>query len=399
MKNFNKSYLFQLLIICAIAFYSCSKEEPIIADSNSPEVQIYNGMLAFESYDHLISEILIFSNLTGYEKNKWLNDFGIETYGKIFREVIRKEDSISNYLFSLPVQEQEVYLELPQIHSDFYIESINKGYIKIVQDDDNAYFDLNLADKAYAEFLNLEGKIRIGDDVLIINECEVILMVDVNYNQDIPEEARVIELPVFDRESIPLKSSDPHNWSEVKQAISYAPNWLGTNQKRVWAEIEGYSYLGTSIQGMTDWCSSTMHTTFKLKAYSQKRNFWGNFVFSGDFNPLVEMTGTWSYDYQYWNEYHSSWNTFQCGYYSYQRTTGTLLPNYYCYPNPDILCKRSPINESYYGNGWELPVAPHGILSHTIVSNLWWAGAVRMISMNITIKIDNKPFYFNRSLF
>lgn len=389
--------------IISIAFListSCSKGDiPISTETKKHEIFIYNGMLSFESYDHLNAELLMFSELSNQEKEKWLNKYSIATYGSIFRKVIEKEDSISEYMFSLTKEEQETYLNQPQIHSDIYNHSMKMGIIKNVYEDDNTYFDVNLVDNTYSDFINLDGKIRIGNDILSINDCEKSLYLDINYETDIPEKARFIKLPIIDKEKIYLKSQDPHNWSEVKAAILYDRNWLGRNQKKVWAEIEGQSYLSKWLEGMTDYCSNTMHTDFVLKAYAQKRNFWGNFVFSGNFSPKVEMTGTWSYDFYYWNEQHSSWNDFKCGWYDYQKTRGTLLPNYHCYPIPNIYCRRSPLNISDYGNSWKMTVAPHGVLGSSIVTGqdgLWWAQAIRMLSMNITIKIDGYPFYFTK---
>jgi hypothetical protein len=37
-----------------------------------------------------------------------------------------------------------------------------------------------------------------------------------NYELEIPEEARLVKLPVPDKEKVLLKSNDPHNWFEIK---------------------------------------------------------------------------------------------------------------------------------------------------------------------------------------
>jgi hypothetical protein len=54
------------------------------------------------------------------------------------------------------------------------------GIIQEIKADDNEYFDLNLSDKKYADFLNLDGKVMIGNDIMSINECEKKIYINAN---------------------------------------------------------------------------------------------------------------------------------------------------------------------------------------------------------------------------
>jgi hypothetical protein len=153
----------------------------------------------------------LYKQLSKSEKNKWNKKNGIETYGNIFSEVIDTEDSISDYYMSLPIEEQEYYLTQPQVHSEIYEKSLNDGLIKVVSEDNNEYFDINLVDKVYADFVNLKGELMIGDDIYIIDGCEKKIYVGAAISDCLNYNVEVIVLKSYENIESLLKSTNYTN--------------------------------------------------------------------------------------------------------------------------------------------------------------------------------------------
>ena len=338
------------------------------------------------------------NELSFNEKDQWFEKFGLTTYGRIFTKVMLAEDSISNYFESLPPEKQEFFRSKPQIYSDIYKDALDKGMIKVVTEPDNSYFDVNLFDKTSADFVSLDGKIKIGNTVYQFNDCETRIYTDVK-DEELKLLADFKPLILDGRLNENLKSMDAYNWSENKNPWYYDHNWLGNPRKKIWAEILGESYMNISFEDETSTCCRSVYSNFVLKGFAQKRNFWGNFVFSGDFVPLIEMEGSWDYEYGYWNYDYNPNDNCLCGYYSSHMSLGhNDFPNYYCTPIHSSYCPTSPIDDSSYGNGWQHSVSPTGIFSYIIADGLWWYRAFSVYNIGITITIDGQDdhaFHFN----
>lgn len=386
------------MLISFVTFYSCSNiETENLEKSIEHEVYVADGMFVFQSHDHMASELRKIAELSFSDKEAWFAKFGMNTYGRIFNQVMLAEDSISNYFESLTLEEQEYYRSQTQIFSEAYKNAMNDGYIKVETKHESSYFDINLYEKTFADFVNTDGKVKIGNSVFLINDCEARIyenVMDEDLN-DLNEKKYVtINKEIDDR----LKSIGSHDWSEVKAAHYYDRNWAGNPRKRIWAEIEGEShmYIWYEDQPATSDCCEKVYSKFVLKAYSQKKNFWGNWVFSGDFSPLVEIDGSWDIRYAVWTNDNDPNDDCLCSYSWSDRMSGYIdLPNYYCTLIDYEYCPSSPIEMSAYGNSWQPSVSPTGIFSYTVLNYLWWADSFSIENMDITIRIDDeKSFVF-----
>jgi hypothetical protein len=371
----------------------------LISDKEVKEnVKVKDGMYVFEDYKHLRKTSILYKHLSKEEKNKWNNEYGVETYGTVFSKVISAEDSISDFYMSLPLEKQKDILKQPQVHSEIYKNSLKKGLIKKVSDDNNEYFDINLVEKVFSDFINLKGEFMIGDDLYIIDGCEKKVFLDVAFEDVNVANAEMIVLKTMNERNPMFKSADNVNdWSQVSEVKYYDKNWRGKYKKKVWAEIEGVSYLSEWMDGRTSDCSDYVHCDFILKAYARKRNFWGNYVISGNFWPKVEFSGTWDYTSTHWADDNNPAKPDYClcGYYNKVVHHGGF-PEYSCYPNENYMCETSPLDYTDYGNGYELPVAPHGHFRYDDIFNwpYWWARPIDVYSADIDITIDGKLFNF-----
>jgi hypothetical protein len=288
-----------------VIFTSCSEKniEEMPANKTKVDVYVVNNMFAFQDSSHINRTIASFNKLSEKEKEEWYENYGIETYGHIFRKVIQQEDSISNYYFNLPEDKQMYFRSLPQVHSDQYKYALNKGVVKVVKTDDNEYFDINLIDRKYADFLNLDGKVIIGNNIISINECEEKVYFDaINCSSPI-DLSKFENVTIRTSESLKkeLKSGDPYNWSSTSTPRYYDKNFLGNYTKKTWAEIDGSSHLRIAFTDESSTCSRSVYCIFDLKSYAQKMNFWGNYVFT-NWTPTVIFNGTWSYKHVSWDK-------------------------------------------------------------------------------------------------
>lgn len=403
--KWKSNVLYVWLISLIVVISSCNnmtEESNLMYNEEMIEsVNVKDGMFVFNDQEHLRKVSILYKQLSKSEKNKWNKENGIETYGNIFSEVIDAEDSISDYYMSLPIEEQAYYLTQPQVHSEIYKKSLNDGLIKVVSEDNNEYFDINLIDKEYADFVNTKGNLMIGDDIYEYNSCEKKIYVGVGKVGNINSDTEVLIIKSLDIENLLLKSDDwnSNNWSQKSSAKYYGTSWTG--KRKVWAEIEGVSYLweDPTLGRFCD-CSDYLHCDFILKAYAQKKNFWGKYVFSGNFWPEVKFSGTWSYNCAHWvNDNNSSLpDQCLCGFNTNDkyRHIGEEFPEYSCTPNQSIMCRTSPLNYTTSGNGYELSVAPTGVFRYDFPynSNYWWAEPIDVYG-DITIKIDGESFNFS----
>lgn len=388
-----------LLVISFPLFVSLACNKIEISDDEfgvyDPKVEVFDDMFEFESFEHIEKVKYELNQLSFKEREQWFEKYNIDTYGRVFTQIMLAEDSISNYYEKLSLEDQQYYRSLPQVHSKEYQNAMDKGLIKLKIEGNNKFFDINLFDKSNADFVNLDGKIKIGQHIYYISECEIYIY-DNSQIKDSKNFQQTKPIMIINEEKLSeLKSVNENNWSEIKQPIYYDYNWLGSPRKKIWAEISGVSYLNLYFEDETSTCCRSVYSNFVLKGFAQKKNFWGNFVFSGDFNPLIEITGSWDYQYSYWSYDNNPNDNRLCGYYSSHMSYGyNDFPSYYCTPIHSAYCPTSPINMSLYGNGWQPSVSPTGIFSYTIANGLWWAAPFSVYNIDITISIDGYPFNF-----
>jgi hypothetical protein len=393
---FYSSLLFIPILVLILSACNDVNSERINSNETENVIYIKDNMFVFQNNSQLNETLMSFDKLSEKEKKEWHKKYGIQTYGQIFREIIKKEDSISTYYFSLSEQQQQYFRNKPQVYSDLYKEALAKGIIKIVKEKDNEYFDLNLIDKKYAEFTNLDGKVIIGNNILSIDGCEEKIYLNAIEGSSKIDYTKLKStlLKTNDETDNKLKSDDIYSWSQISDPEYYDPGLLG-NRKKVWAEIEGSSHLALVIAGETTTCARWVYCIFDLKGYAQKRNFWGNFVF-GNWSTNITFDASWNYEHYSWDVDAQPGDNCLCGYYDSEIATGyNNFPAYGCYPNPATLCPTSPYYEEAVGNGCIRPLTPEGMIPYEFGNGgFWWARPIKVFDASVIITIDGKVFEF-----
>lgn len=396
MKRNISNLIVIVFLLFQMIFTACNtngidEDEQDQTNTNEAEAVVYvkDNMFVFKDYEHINRELAKFSRLSNAEKNKWLKGYGIKTYGQVFRQVIDQEDSISNYYSSLPEEEQAYYLSQPQVFSDCYKKALNDGIITMVKSGDDEYFDLNLIDKKYADFLNLNGRLIVGMDIISVNSCEEKVFIKALDSSSLSDFSKFKSVTIKEKSDTDnnLKSEIINDWSQISAIYPYDKNIFGNYTKRVWAEIEGWSKLVPSIyenSGESDCYAKILDCTFELKAYAQSKNFWGKWVF-GNWSTYVTFDAEWHYRYQM--QLVPNNNKFE----TYYDDFGT----YSCTPNSYYPCPTSPFYEERTGNGCITPLSPDGVF-YLFNSTAYYTSPIDVYYYNIHITVGPKTFDFFR---
>lgn len=313
---------------------------------------VENGMLSFESkhmFEATCREIAIADRKA---VDLWEKSTGIKTPASIFYAVILAEDSISTYYMNLSEKEQEYWRNQPQKHSAIYEEALLNKTIHLIPDGDGGeYFDINLYDKSIANLINLDGFVKIENQIYQYTEDAIKIIQDgniekietiQNINHNFNGNGMIVS--VFSDNKLKSTSDwDVVNWTQDMPFYQFDKNWKGSYQKRVKVWIDGHSEpYGTPSQ---IGCYEYLNCSFVLRAEAQTKNFWGNWVY-GNYWPSLSFSADWYYDYRVFTNV-----TYGCGLYD---NNNSYLPS----GN-----RTSPINNENIGgvNNAFIELTPHGV--------------------------------------
>jgi hypothetical protein len=389
-----------MLIGFALLIFSCEKD--LNKESSKSEmganistevftpteiITVKNGILWFDSqiaFDITKNEIAMANPLS---LKQWTESLGIETYLTVFHEIILKEDSISNHYENLPLEYQMKAIDKPQIHSELYKNSIMNGIIREQHDfDGNKYFDLNLYDRSVAGVINLDGLVIIDGQIHQYGANFIKIILDGDFSEiiklkDVNEPSTEGNIVAFYAKPATLTKDVilGYNWSQTR-------SWVSTGSRtrvRVW--IDGSSK--TWNNAIEPNCTRFLECRNIVRAEAQRKNFWGNWVYTGNYTPSFSFNASWSYSYR--SYVCDPYFTYGCGIYDCELSN---FPAYSCTPNPDYMCPTSPYSGSWNSvNNAFINLTPHGIWESY---PKFFSDAIRVGGV-INAWIDGKYFYFN----
>jgi hypothetical protein len=384
-----------MLLTALVLMYGCQKDEQkdeaaINKDNTtfkafkpSAEISLTNGMLVFETQEDLYATIAEMNSVNRQSLDLWEKQLGIQTPASIFNAVINAEDSISNYYESLPESEQSFWRNQQPIHSEIYLQALEKGIIHLVPDGESGvYFELNLFDKSMASLVNIDGLVVAEGQIykFMPNSVKVITDGDVEKiemlisTNNLNDNDNII---VFehskDEGQNDLKSVDPgYNWTQDQ-------GWKSTGSRtrvKVWIDGHSEAYLGAIFSH----CAQFLQVTYTVRAQAQKKNFWGNWVYSNDYWPSLTFYAEWSYNYR----------SYACDPYI---TSGCGI--YHCEYSyvPPSGSQQAPCNYSIpsYNNAF-INLHPHGIWSS---SPKYFSHAFKTQNGYLNAVADGKTFTYN----
>jgi hypothetical protein len=311
-----KTSLLMMLLVTLTIFSGCEKEptqsETIKKGETINDLEVFkpsnkvvveNGMLSFKSkiaFEVTKREIAMADRRS---VDLWEKSLGIKTPASIFNAVILAEDSISNYFMGLPEKEQEYWLSIPQPHSNIYNQALSQKIICLLPDGDGGhYFDLNYYDKTITNLINLEGFVKVENQIYQYTDKSIKIIQDGDpqkiglikeINKNFNGNNMVVNIYGNNR----LKNAQMEtsfNWTQEMPFYQFEKNWKGSYQKRVRVWIDGHSEPAGTYE--RDNCYEYVNCTFVLRAEAQKKNFWGNWVY-GDYWPTLTYNAEWYYEY------------------------------------------------------------------------------------------------------
>ena len=309
------------------------------------------GVLVFQSQEDADVTLDQLKRMSFSEFEMWENSQGIKTIFGEFNRIILAEDALNDYYFGLPEDQQAVFRNGPELHSDTYHKGLKEKVIQIVDSPDGSYFDYAVTNPAFAPIISKEGFVQIGDllyqfkdDVTKImhngntSDLESLALTD----KTLPDKS-IIVLPRFEPEMqkdlteswTTFRFNNPNNWETFRDY-----RW------RVW--VDGHSEPKTLAD---DDCILVLSCTFVIRSEAQKKNLWGNYRYTSNFSPPLTFDNTWSYSY-------SRYNDAKCG---IRVTPLYSVPNYSCTGAPNYNCPTSPSKGNYptTNNGFFYQT-PHG---------------------------------------
>jgi len=362
MTNLAKIMLIALTLSAfGIYLTSCSQSDSIletVVDSNvDQKFTVENGMLVFESREDMDLTLVELRSLSMEDFNQWETQIEVNTIYGAFNAVIAAEDAISNYYESLPLNEQKKYRDMPEVNSDLYKEMMDRGVIKIIEDNDGtSYFGYAVIDPSMAPILNLDGFVKMENKIYQYTNKGFKIILDGDFAK-IPQLQAIKDTHIDDTFVVSVEDENTnnekamtHNWS----VNNTDDDWeFDGNRRRYKVWLDGQSY---PQYGLTDTdCAKYIRVVHTVRTEAQRRNFWGKWRYTGSFSPSFSFTNQWWYQY-------SLYDGNVCGLTSTYFTNN--IPSYSCTGNPNYPCPTSPHSASYpsTNNGF-FNQTPHGLWS------------------------------------
>lgn len=324
LKNFgNVSLLFSMMLM----FTMCSKEEATQNTASSdkkaalrstvfkPSMQVSfsDGYLVFNSFQ----DFELFNAEAGSAETEtvdsWETALGFKSQRNIFYEVVRAEDALDAYLESLPQAEQDRIRAGTPYHSPEHDNALANGHIRYYTSpfDQSSYWDYTLVDPSVAPAVNERGIVKVEGQLILFSNTEFIyyakdgrmetLLDAMNRNENYDDDLmRVIKRLPYAPEGDPkventtkqvrgLCWSGPHTNTFTKTNDWRYPQ----NRRRCKVWVDGFA---TANFGNPE-CVYGTGCTFQVRTQAQKKNFWGNWVYSS-FSPILNIVNAnWSYSY------------------------------------------------------------------------------------------------------
>ncbi len=316
-------------------------------------------MLSFESkFDFDVTKLEI-AAADQNALNKWEQQVGITTPRQIFNQVVEAEDSVSNYYYSLPENEQEYWRSQPEVNSNTYKKAIEDGILTVVKDksDGSEYFDYNYYDKSVTGVVNKEGFVMVAGQIHQYTSNGIKIILDGDFSK-IKELEKINKTHIGDNLRVTIYDDSPIKTRGVISGYHWSVYYDGWepsgHKKRVKVEIEGHSEGYGTVYNNS--CATQLNCLFYIRGHAQKKNFWGNWKYN-KYYPTLTVDMNWTYKYK---DYSCDPNiTSGCGSIACVHTS---VPSYSCAPDPNYVCPTSPYSHSYPNtNNGIYAVTPHGV--------------------------------------
>ena len=279
----------------------CQKNADVQVDKSALQlkhkVTLQNGMLVFDTKEAL-DVTLIQLQLAGRKLvDDWEKSIGFTSHRNIFYQVIDAEDALEKTYENMPEEKKNYYRNQPQPHTDTYQKYLQDEILKVVTEKDgNQYFDYGVSMPSMASVINLEGFVKVNGIIYQYTKDAQKMILDGDFNkiEDLKRLNKNHVDKVFAVKSysgLQVRNDLINNFSKGEDEPFKFPE----NKRRV-----KFFVLGTSEpygNPIAHDCTTFQTCTFNLRTQAQKKNFWGNWVFSDYYPPFSLTNASWDYSY------------------------------------------------------------------------------------------------------
>ena len=279
--------------------------------STSVSVTKESDYLVFSSFSDL-DQFIAEANIASHKSlNTWENQIGVTTQRQVFYNVMSAETALDESLQKLSQSEKLKVKSKKPYHSEIHNKALGAGLIRKYGREENSYWDYSLVEPSVASAVNLDGIVKVGDQLIKYSNNSFIYIIKDGDRSKLPnailkddnfenDKIKVIKTKSYNPESSlngdlrtefrSLCYSLPHSY-DFSKFNTWEQN--GLNNFRVKVEIDGRA---NANYGSAE-CVYGTTCTFQIRAQAQKKNFWGNWVYSSSFGPSLTVSNAdWSYN-------------------------------------------------------------------------------------------------------
>ncbi|MBV6646198.1 MAG: discoidin domain-containing protein [Cyclobacteriaceae bacterium] len=259
-----------------------------------------SDMLTFESEAKLFETLTHLQTLSPEELKTWGEKRDFISLKQVFNEVLEAEWAISDYFEEMTPGELEAIGGAPAepITSEVLDHALTRGYLRLVSDPEGDYFDYNIYEVNLAPVLNVDGFVKIGNDLYQYGLDQKRILEGGSLS-DIPK-LLAAEFSDADNGIIVINylaeggvapsngrvMDDSHSWTIVSSPNSTLNGtaWWRYGKRRYRAYVQGSSYEEDDVR---------LYCTNVLRAEGQKKNFWGNWKYSELYSNSGNVSWQW----------------------------------------------------------------------------------------------------------
>ena len=298
VNKLNKIFSAIFLAILIFSSISCKKNNEEIHVNVKEGFIVKNGIISFESKDLMLKTIYNIANLTEKDRAKWEIEHGFISQRRIIQNIIKDEvlqDSLDMKKYAgISVDK----INKSDNHSLSYKNALSKGIIKLINEGTSEeYWDYNIYDHRYIDYINEDGLFAIGDTLYQVTNNSLKGMKTNNYSNahllieaSKPDEKNNIFF-IFKLSSLKASSPGP---------IGTDWGYSSTRKNRLNLTINLSIY--NILYGGNNNCSFNLINDVYVQC--QYRNWLGNWKYD-DAETDLTITGSWTISCFYYPQYYS----------------------------------------------------------------------------------------------
>lgn len=242
--------------------------------------------------------VQLLNQLPSEDLVSWNKKFNFVSLAQLFNNIVNLEWAISDYYENLIRDElNTVEIPLDPVHSQEYLDGLDEGFIRIVGEKGDEYFDYNIYETHMSPVLNKEGMVKIGDQIYQFTIDGKKILAIGNYNIELLKKAKKSN----PTEGISIFSYIKQSSSESIRANSYSTSWRYYSRPGNGWTVDGNRRFRAWVEGSSSVVNESynygqeLYVTNVLRIEGQKKNFWGKWGYRETYYATANLSWEWYY--------------------------------------------------------------------------------------------------------